>query len=266
MLLLLPLVLFVAPAAAACPTTWPAATLNERLAAAEAAYSALDTEGFQRAVEDTKLMLPCSSTLIDPALAARYHRIEALRLFVQGHEAEATESLAAAKVLEPEYRFPAEMFDASHAFRVQYDAQRSTEGKTVSVPPARKGAVAFDGVRSRRRPVERATVVQILDEHDVPASTTYLTSGAAMPAYSQGSPSQVPLLIGAGLSVAASAVLYGLAWTANDSALDPADSTLTNARLEQYQSDTLILSLCSGGALLAGVGLTIGGVLPEFQR
>ncbi|MBM4369249.1 MAG: hypothetical protein FJ102_23760 [Deltaproteobacteria bacterium] len=254
------------PAQAACATTYAPAEIESRLAAAEAAYVALDVDAFRAAAEEARLLLPCLAGALAPSVAARVHRVEGLRLYAGGDEAGARLSLLAARIADPSYRFPDELLDPAHALRVAYEAMPGVEGKLSPVPSPRHGTLVLDGLESRQRPGDHATVFQVLDEARAPLSTTYLRPGDPLPDYARRPPSQVPLLVGAGVAVLGAGVLYGLAWSAHDAALDPADTTLDAAGLDALQAQALAFTVASGGALALGVGLGVGGVLPEIRR
>ncbi len=72
---------------------------------AEQSYADLEVEQFFAALDEMQLMLTCLSDEVTPAFAARVHRLTAIRRFTDGDEAGATESLRAAKRLQPDFRF-----------------------------------------------------------------------------------------------------------------------------------------------------------------
>lgn len=246
-----------------CPTKWKAAEVDTRLARAEETYVALEMDAFHAAMDDAAIMLPCVTDDVPPAMAARYHRLQGVVHFLAGDEVGAKLSFAAGRVVDPAYRFPDAMFHAAHALRVTYEGLPTKDGRTSTVAPPNKGHLSFDGTTSRKRPADRATIVQIYGPETAPQTTAYLLPKDPLPEYAHVPTKRVPMLIASAVALGAAGTLYGLAWSAHDSALDPSDTTMTNARLATLKDQSLVFTLASGGALLTGAGLAVVGVLPE---
>jgi hypothetical protein len=102
-------------AAAQCESAVDAAKLSETLHTAEYSYGKLDVEGFKSAVDDATEQLPCLNQALGPQLAARYHRLRGLHLYVIRDKDSAALSFAAARDVDPAYEFPENLIPAGHA-------------------------------------------------------------------------------------------------------------------------------------------------------
>jgi hypothetical protein len=249
---------FSASSNAACLSASAVAELEERLASAEKAYIDLDAAGFGRALDDARLLLPCLGDVASPAIAAHYHRLEGVRLYAAGQQDQALAAMRAARVLDPGYRFPDELLPPDHALRQAFEALDPSEGRTDRPPQPRDGELAFDGTRTPRRPLDRATLVQLVDPAGSVSQTAWLAPGAPLPAYRARPRTRDRLLLASSALLAASAGFYGWAWTTHAPFADPSVTDL--AELETLQAESRGLTAASGATL--GLGLT--GVAVAF--
>jgi hypothetical protein len=246
-------------ASAACLTSSDTGQLTERLEAAEAAFAALDAEGFGRALDDATLLVPCLSDVPPRALAARMHRLDGLRQFAAGDNESALASMQAARVLDPTYRFPDETLPADHALRVAYEALPTDEGDSVRPPQPTDGVLVFDGVEQPRRPIDRATLFQLVEDGSV-ASTRMLSPDEDLPAYRAKPRARNRLLVGSGVMLGLSGLFYGLAWAANDQFWGTTDDGATISDYESLQAQSRTYTALSATSL----GLGVGGVVLAF--
>jgi hypothetical protein len=243
---------------AACLTSSDTNQLTERLADAEVAYAALDAEAFEQALDDAALLVPCLSDVPPREVAARMHRLDGLRLFAAGDNEGALASMQAARTLEPGYRFPDETLPADHALRVAYEALPTDEGDAVRPPQPIDGAFVFDGVAQPWRPLDRATLFQLVDGGAV-ATTRMLAPEEELPAYRARPRARNRLLVGSGILLGLSGVFYGLAWSANDQFWS-ADSGATISDYESLQAQSRTYTALSATSL----GLGVGGIALAF--
>jgi hypothetical protein len=243
---------------AACLTSSDTTQLASRLEAAEAAYVALDAEAFERALDDATLLVPCLSDVPPRELAARMHRLDGLRLFAGGDNEGALASMQAARVLDPGYRFPDETLPADHALRVAYEALPTDEGSAVRPPQPVDGVFVFDGVEQPWRPLDRATLFQLVDGPTV-STTRMLAPEEDLPAYRARPRARNRLLVGSGILIGLSGLFYGLAWSANDQFWET-DSGATISDYESLQAQSRTYTALSATSL----GLGIGGVVLAF--
>jgi hypothetical protein len=243
---------------AACLTTSDSAELAERLTAAEAAYVALDADTFGRALDDATLLVPCLSDVPSRDLAARMHRLDGLRLFAAGDNEAALASMQAARILDPGYRFPEEMLPADHALRVAYEGLPTEEGDVTRPPQPVDGTFVFDGVEQPWRPVDRATLYQLVEGPSV-STTRLLGPEEELPPYRAKPRARNRLLVGSGILLGLSGLFYGLAWSANDQFWDT-DGDATISDYESLQARSRTYTALSATSL----GLSVGGVALAF--
>ena len=231
----------------------PLDALEAQLEAAEHAYAALDVVVFTNSLDEAALLLPCVNQPMTPAVAAHFHRMEGLRLFGAGDEDAALDALRAARVLDPRYRFPEDVLPSDHALRKQYDALGVADTSTWRPPRPTHGTLAFDGLPSRLRATDRATVFQELDESGLPATTEYLYPGQPTPHYAAVPRTRNRLLAGSVGAALIAGTFYTLAWTSRAAFDDPDNTGMTLDGLESLRTQTQVFSGLSVGFLVVGV-------------
>ena len=258
-LLLIPL---TALAQQACPEPTTLATMTSELDAAERAYTAKQPQDFAAAIEELVLVLPCFEALIPPVVAARYHRLRGLDLFVARNTERATMSFTAARRLEPDYQFPLEMIPENHPVRPLYAGVEPGSGKREHVRKPSSGALYFDGTAGLDRPLARASLVQVTDTGGSVLATRYLFPTDPMPAYAvttaaaRRERARVGFLVGAGGALVAAGALFGGATASYQKFYDTAGLNSTDpSELERLRTQTNGLM---GGAV-AAAGLSLAG-------
>lgn len=259
----LPLIVFAAPGQAldpACASPITVEAWSALLDDAERAFTDLDEAGFDASMELAAQRLGCLDAAVLPTLAARYHRLVALRLYVRADRQGATLALAAARAVDPFGAFPSALLPPGHEARA-LAAQASTPGDTRRGPKIRDGALIFDGTVTRARPSDRPTLLQI-EVDDAVISSRYLAPSEPLPvpgALRAGPSTASWIAGGAGLALGVgSAVVYGVA-AQHARFLDetPADD-LSREEVESMSRSTNGLVLASGaGAILSGAGLVV---------
>ncbi len=149
-----------------------------------------------------------------------------------------------------------------HPLRTLYDeATDSKQGLPEIIWPPEGGSVMVDGVRGAPRYSNVSCVVQVFDAQGGLVETVYASPGDALPMWGQPSTLQsanlkMPLAVGTGMSVVASAVLYSMAWrqyqTFNDLTLSLDESELENIK---FQNNVLVYGSAGAGALAFGLGV-----------
>ena len=249
-------------------TTWacPAPTTNKGieklLDAAEKSLSDADFEGFQSAVQQAGLAVPCMNETIETVHAARLHQLHGIRLFVSEDATGASTAFLAARVLDQNAAVPSVFPEGHEIYNIfnQLDAE-SIQHQPIISP--KKGSVAFDGSESRFRPTDRPTLVQVLGQDSIVLDTAYTMPGETLPVfetpklaplYSPGKKNR--LLQSSLLSGIGSTILYGLAWqnlnefNAYELTNSPADETELNVM------KTKSWILLGGSTALLGVSTT----------
>lgn len=170
-----------AEARAACPTPISVNGLSSEMDRAEQAYSQLDLDGFMAATNELRQDLPCVAQPLEPPVAARYHRLEGLRGYVDQDRRGSTQSFAAARSIDATYRFPETLVPAGYPEWEFYEAIDLKLGGEEKIPPRIDGWLRVDGKDSQTRPTDWATIIQAFDDDDQVLGTWYLRPGMPVP-------------------------------------------------------------------------------------
>lgn len=267
-------------AAEACDQPVDTAELQAVMEQAEAAYGALDLAGFTSATDQLRAELPCLSDPIARPVAAHLHRMQGLRAFVDQESEHAKLAFAAARAIQPSYRFPETFIPTGNPVLVVYDAVPLTMGTTDTAPAlADDGYWGFDGRSSDQRPENWPTVAQRFDGSGGVADTAYLWPGDPLPlpdgalapvppplptpdpastpapASSGGS----PVLLGAAASTALVAgVVYYAAWRANRNFYAEG---ISDAEIQDHYGKARKRTALAGGVGAVSLGLGLGAAL-----
>ena len=152
----------------------------QTLALAEEAWRSADENGFLLRMEEAHLQVPCLSSPIPPALAARYHRDAGLWMFVSGQKQLTTQAFAAAKRVEGGHVLPPDMLPAGHPARALFEAAGATASTPAPTPAA--GRLLFDGGVGDR-PTDSPTIAQLARDAGGLAWSAYLRPDQALPEY-----------------------------------------------------------------------------------
>ena len=169
-------------ARAECPEPVDPTRLEERLAAAEVRYAALEGERFAAEMDETALLVPCLDGLVPPELAARYHRLQGLRLYASRSEERARQAFAAARAAAPEIELPEALVPPGHALRELW-AIALPDGPTAAIAPPASGGVVFDGRPGERRPEAHPALVQLVDAGGAVLASAWLEPSDPMIPY-----------------------------------------------------------------------------------
>ncbi|GDX78722.1 hypothetical protein LBMAG42_05330 [Deltaproteobacteria bacterium] len=261
----------VAHAQPTCPAT--VAEFAAAIDDAENAFASLDLAGLRTSVADATGEIGCLPGAIPPILAARLHRVEALRAFADADEGAARRALLAARVLDPTGELPPRVVPADHPIRKLDPGPQSQAPASVVVPAPTAGHVVFDGSVRLDRPSDRPTVLQLVDNRGAVTLGAYLWPEASMPPYSiavatasSGGTStatvrprsghvSVPLAIVGGVGLAAAGVTYALAGSSHAEFIDPATPNSEIPVLYET-TNTLVYASIACAAVGVGTGAT----------
>lgn len=168
-----------------------AATSRELLTAEEAAlsaYGALDLDGFVAATDHIQEMLGCMVEPVTRDLAAAAHRMIGLEAFTSGDKEKAKMAFAAARSLEPEWRFPESLFPPGHPVRTIYEAMPLDQATWTPLPPT-AAVVRIDGRVADARPGAWPALVQAFGVDGAVLGSWYLWPQDPLPAL----PAPLPL-------------------------------------------------------------------------
>jgi hypothetical protein len=241
--------------AADCLSTLSVVELDDLLERTEAAYMDLDMEAFAELAAEGPLRLPCLDTRLQPDLAARYHRMEAIRRYLDSDKTEAGQALRAAWELEPDYVFPDALLPPGHALRAQFEGMTQEEPDIERAPEPRAGETLFDGIQTDARPLTQATIFQLVDTNAALLETRYLYPSDRLPTYEVSPKRRNRMLLAAsGLALSAGGLYAGSFVTR--ARFDDYDAAYTTDDLSRYRTRTnlLVSASVAFGAGAAGLG------------
>jgi len=269
-----------------CPEPTRTSQVRSALDEAYAQLEALDIEGFKGATDALDAVLPCLSEALPPRVVAEIHRTKGIRAFGE-RDPMAEQMFAAARTIEPGYRFPTTLVPEGNPIRSTYQSVDISTAPREAVPRPGQGDLRIDGYSSTQRPTAWPTLVQYLTPEGSVGFTAYLAPDEPIPDYplvaapspqptlpmplpeplpapvpptpqpTTGPSAKIPLLVAAGVTGVGAGVAYGLAGAGQRRFKDPAtpDADLDALR---GQTNTLVLVGAFGG--VATIGLTIAGL------
>lgn len=250
-----------------CAAPVSVASVSADLADARASFLALDVDRFHLALDRATLALPCVEAVVSPELAAELHTLEGVRWFVAGDERDAITAFAAAKRSREDLDRIADLFPAAHSARALWASADPAAVVDSPVPEPVDGVTWFDGVASERRP-EVPTVFQLVGGDGKVVTSAWLKPSDALPPYASKRPAREPgasapigWIAGSALSIAAASGLYATASHREATLGDPHDELRDNDDLVRYARTTNAMSLLSGVAAAAGLGLGVVAVV-----
>lgn len=263
-----------------CEKRFTSSEVSGTLLTAEAAFSQLEEETFERQMVSAAAMLTCVSEPLPVLVVSQYHRMVGIREFLARDQDEASAAFASARVLEPSYSFPETLLPADHPIRSLY-ASAQARATPVDPPPApEKGQLYFDGTPTTQRPAGRSTIFQVVEKQG-PSLSAYLPPTSPLPDYplkredvavaprgnkandkandGSGRTLRLSLLGAGGASLIAAGAVDLLAYRAQSAFFDEGASNL--AALEDLQAQANRRTLTATGLGVAGVGLIGAGLI-----
>lgn len=259
--------------ALACDSPATTAELQSALVLAHAAYSNLDADAFHTQSDAVRAALPCLVDPISPSLAAEVHRLEGLRGFLDKDPAQATRAFAAARRIEPAYRFPTTMVPENNPVLEDYEAIEVSQLVESPVGPPESGTLTLDGREQLTRVEKLPVVAQYRDQQGGVVFTEYVAPSAALPNYPLapapvtknhrgGKGARIGLAAGAGLAAASSAALFAMSGAAKQDWQDaPLGSPSDVTTLGELRTKTNTLSTAGVVSSALTVGLGAGAAL-----
>jgi len=265
-----------------CPALTLGPDLAEAAARAEQAFAETRVEDFQAVTAELSVRVACLMEPVDPAGAARVHRLMGLRAFVERQPERAQQAFAAARSLQPEYAWPEELIPWGHPLLAMYQAIPVEGGTFTPLPAPAAGWVYLDGRPAEPRPSAWPALLQVSDAGGAIQLSAYLWPGEPLPAYptarppelarlpDPGSPAEEPVAVAAavtsttvrrgprpwalataGVAAAGAGALLALASHSADTYWDPATSTQDLDGLRR-RTNGLVAASAAAGALGAG--------------
>lgn len=243
-------------AGATCDRGVPVSEVLDALDAAETALLALDVEGFRAGLARAEAILPCVRDRLEPSVIAEVHRLWGLRAFGD-RDPLAPAAFAAARRLEPAWRFPEALIPTGSPVLEAYTALDPSDRATLPLDPPAHGELLVDGRAQLERPQDWPVLVQHLTPEGV-GFTAYLRPGAPLPAYEVARPLAATrrnrLAVGAGSALLLGGALYGLALHGHARYLDVEDRPVPDYRLPGLRTRTNALVVASAVTTLAAAG------------
>jgi hypothetical protein len=245
--------------ASSCEEPTSAQQLQHLLEQAEHAFIELYIETFLARTDEVRARLPCLGEVPPAALVARIHRNEGLRMFGE-RDVNSVRAFAAARALDPDFRFPADMVPPDSPIQSDWEAMDLAAGWSVLLPEPAQGTVFVDGSATRVLPRAWPALVQLVGDSHSPQLTVYLYSDQSAPDYPARErarmSTRVPLLITTSATAITAAAAYGGAWRTrslwNDPETDETRLSTLRSRTNVLTSTSVVVGLLSvaSGTLL----------------
>jgi len=258
--------------AAPCPSSHTVVDLDRQLLSAEAAIGQLQSDRFLTETEDLTQRVACLAEAATPAFAAHVHRVIGMRAFIGRQGDDVAAAFAAARDADPTYVWPETVLPPAHGIRDQL-AEAPALDAVRPLPRPRGGELRFDGVASTERPVDRPTIMQVLDpDGGVTASGWLHPNDAALP-YDATRPLLPPLptgprrvrtslLLTAAATSTAAVGLYG--WASVGPARTFQEATTLDELTASRRSVNTLVTLSSVSGAVAATSLTSALLFGRF--
>ena len=279
----LSLLLFAALASAgepaACERPLSTTDLAAQLDRVEATFAAADEPAFHVAIAELERGLPCVDAALPTAVVARVHRAIGLGAFLGVKPERSTRAFAAARHLEPQFRFPEKVAPPGGPLEKEYLAidPAGRQVEPLALPSGHR--LLVDGQATGERARDWPALVQVLGEGDATVLTGYLWPGEPLPLLATTDPASTPTALptappaqGSGSRRPARVALWSVAgaaaagavasWAiAGAAASDYRENPHTLDELETLRSQANSFTLVACGAGVAAVGSGLGAVL-----
>lgn len=201
---------------------------------ASSSFARLKIDAFKTATETAVGLVECLGEPISRPTAAEYHRVIGLERFLDTDVEGARRSFAAARSLEPDYAFPADLVPEGNPILEAYGAVDPQAGPFEELAAPAHGSLRLNGSRTNRRATSLPLVFQLLDDRGGLRTTHLVAGDASLPEYEtaaepdhttetpppepENRPAgkarkgpRVALLVGAGVAAVAAGGVYGAA-------------------------------------------------------
>lgn len=175
------MILWLAAAYAACDKPTDNAALARGVDAAIEAFQSMEDANFASAREAVIQAVPCLAEPIKPEVAAAVHRIRGLNAFLADDSLTGQLYFAAARSIDPSYRFPEDVAPEGHPLQQDYLALDTSADQIELLPELTTGSLFVNGRRTRERSKSYPILFQLVDADDNVLSTAFLDAGSALP-------------------------------------------------------------------------------------
>lgn len=255
-----------------CETPAKTLELEALLDDTDVAFARADLPGFRAAIDAADARLPCVDEVVPQALVTRLHRAQGLAAWFRDAPAPAREAFAAARRLDPDAGFDANLVPEGHPLLDAYTAlPLPADAEAIVLPPPAEGSLRVDGRRLAARPPGLPSLFQRLDGSGTVVATAYLWPGEPVPPYplvthaTDVAPEPVVtpsatarhLRIGAVAAGVGAVLLYGGAAMVHQR-YDATDTP--TERLDGLRTANNGLVVGSGASLAVGIGLGVASL------
>lgn len=260
-------VLFVSTPLAAAPDAACEApiTLSQwrlDLDQAEQAYLDLQLEAFRVATDLASADLGCLNEPLSEPDAARYHRLQGLRADLVKDPEHAAQAFLAARLLDPAYQLPEDLFPGEHPIRLVYGALPIDGLELRPLPEPARGTLLVNGAPGDSRTDGAPAVLQWQAPEGQVAWSAYLWPEDSKVGYplAQDRRRAIGLgVVGAGVASAAfSGLSYGLA---RQSSSEYQQNPHSVPELDSLRARTNTWVILSTGSGVISAGALVGGIL-----
>jgi hypothetical protein len=224
---------------------------------AELAFGSLDVDSFRTNTTRLDAEVKCLRDLASPALAARIHRLEGLRAWIDQDAERSRASFAAARAIEPEYQFPQAMVPVGHPVLNQYELSEPGARFSALAVPA-NARLFLDGTEAVQRADDRAALAQLLHDKGSIRASALLWPGEPMFPYDTKQEAakgpNLPLSIVAAASLALGITTYALAADTHAQFENPNTDVAALPALQE-STNTLFFTSVGAGAIALGTGI-----------
>lgn len=164
-----------------CPGRTSAAEVGQTLERAIEDFGDLDLESYGERIDNATVKLRCIGEPVPTRLAAAYHRAVGLRAFTARDEVEAGNRFAAARRVQPGFRFPETLVPPSSPIADLYEQVDIAKLQRRAFPASDLGTFWIDGERTDVRVEPLPAIVQLVDANTTVIETLLLGSGQGLP-------------------------------------------------------------------------------------
>ena len=186
------MILWLAPALAACAEDTTTHDLLAAAGAAEASFASMDLDGFNTHYAEAQELLRCLDELVSPPDAAAVHRMMALHAYVEGDLDGVVQAYHAATVLQPGFSLPTSIAPEGHPLRTAWTDATELPPSPVERLVYPGLTLVVDGQAGASLPTGRPAVVQVQQPSGEVLWTVWSAPGDPLPPPVPQSP-QAPL-------------------------------------------------------------------------
>ena len=242
------------------------------------AFEAMDDGTFAAARQGVLHELPCLNEPIKPEVAAAIHRIRGLSAFLEDDALTGQLYFAAARSIDPSYRFPESVAPQGNPLYEDYLALDASSDRTEIMPEPQVGYFIINGRQTRERSTNYPSLFQFVDGADQVIHTGLVNAGTVLPvdksllkqpqSISKTQAPQahkkkinIPLFIGgAALGAVAGGLVLGNQLSFSEynkhyEGLDANSSAEDLAKYDELRGTTNALGYAAVGAGIAAIGL-----------